>query len=98
MGGGGTVSRRFLCCFGRILFILAGNDEIHESLGEFKILLYLTTDYGVSCSRASEKNPHRLIMGTVSPLFLGCFIRSFSYLKVYVTRTYISAWMSSNFG
>ena len=45
-----------------------------------------------------RKNPHRLIIvKTVSPRFLGCFlIRSFSYLQV--TRTYISACMSSNFG
>ena len=33
----------------RILFILAGNDDMHESLDEFKIWPALTTDYGVSC-------------------------------------------------
>ena len=33
-----------------ILFILAGNDDMHESLEEFEFLLDLTTDCGVSCS------------------------------------------------
>ena len=32
-----------------ILFILAGNDDMHESSEEFKFLLELTTDCGVSC-------------------------------------------------
>ena len=44
-----TASSRFLECFDRILFILAGNDDMHESLDEFEIWLDLTTDYGVSC-------------------------------------------------
>ena len=35
--------------FDQILFILAGNDDIHESLDEFEIWPDLTTDYGVSC-------------------------------------------------
>ena len=35
--------------FDRILFILAGNDNMHESLDEFEIRLGSTTDYGVSC-------------------------------------------------
>ena len=35
--------------FDRILFILAGNDDMHESLDEFEIWLDSTTDYGVSC-------------------------------------------------
>ena len=34
---GETVLSRFLSCFDRILFILAGNDDIHKSLDEFKI-------------------------------------------------------------
>ena len=38
-----------------ILFILAGNDDMHESLEEFKIWLDLTTDCGVSCPGTSEK-------------------------------------------
>ena len=35
--------------FDQILFILAGNDDMHESLDEFEIWPDLTTDYGVSC-------------------------------------------------
>ena len=35
--------------FDRILFILAGNDDIHKSLHEFEIRLDLTTDNRVSC-------------------------------------------------
>ena len=33
----------------RILFILAGNDDMNESLDEFEIWPDSTTDYGVSC-------------------------------------------------
>ena len=46
---GKTASSRFLKCFDQILFILAGNDDMNESLDEFEIWLDLTTDYGVSC-------------------------------------------------
>ena len=35
--------------FDRTLFILAGNDAMHESLDEFEIWPDSTTDYGVSC-------------------------------------------------
>ena len=35
--------------FDRIHFILAGNDDIHKSLNEFKILRDPTMDYGVGC-------------------------------------------------
>ena len=35
--------------FDRILFIRAGNDDMHESLHEFEIRPDSTTDYGVSC-------------------------------------------------
>ena len=34
---GKTMSPLFLGFFGRIRFILAGNDNIHESLDEFEI-------------------------------------------------------------
>ena len=58
--------------FHPILFILAGNDDMHESLEEFKIRPDSTTD--------GRKNLHRLILGkfgaaTFSRLFL---IGSFS--------------------
>ena len=36
--------------FDRILFILAGNDEIHKSLNELEIRPDPTMDYGVSCA------------------------------------------------
>ena len=39
----------FSNAFDHILFILASNDDMHESLDEFEILPDLTTDYGVSC-------------------------------------------------
>ena len=44
-----TASSHFLQCLCWILFILAGNDDMHESLDEFEIWQDLTTDYGVSC-------------------------------------------------
>ena len=54
-----------------ILLILAGNNDMHESLEEFEIRPDLNTDCGVSCPLASEKNPHKFIMGEmVLPLFL----------------------------
>ena len=39
----------FSNAFDRILFIVAGNDDMHESLDEFKIWRDSTTNYGVSC-------------------------------------------------
>ena len=50
-----TVLALFLGCFYRILFILAGNDDMHESSEGFEILPDPTTDCGVSCPLASEK-------------------------------------------
>ena len=46
---GKTASSRFLECFYQILFILTGNDEMHESLDELEIWPDSITDYGVSC-------------------------------------------------
>ena len=40
-----------------ILFIVAGNDDMHESSEEFEIRPDPTTDCGVSCPWASEKIP-----------------------------------------
>ena len=78
-----------------ILFKLAGNEDIHNILDEFEFRPDRTTDYGVTCPWASEKNSHRLKMGKTksSRLFM---IRSFSYLQV--MRTYIKAYMSLDFG
>ena len=39
----------FSAVFYPILFILAGNDDMHESLEEFEIQRDQTTDWGVSC-------------------------------------------------
>ena len=39
----------FLNVFDRIHFILAGNDDIHKSLNEFKIWRDPTMDNGVGC-------------------------------------------------
>ena len=39
----------FSNAFDRILFILAGNDDMYESLDEFEIWPDSTMDYGVSC-------------------------------------------------
>ena len=43
-----TVSPLFLCCFYPILFILAGTDDMHESLNEFELRPARTTDCRVS--------------------------------------------------
>ena len=40
-----------------ILLKLAGNEDMYNTLDEFKFRPDLTTDYGVSCSWASEKIP-----------------------------------------
>ena len=61
----------FSAVFYPILFILAGNDDMHESLEQFEIRLDLNTDCGVSCPLASEKIPIDLKWGKmVLPLFL----------------------------
>ena len=39
----------FSAVFDQILFILAGNEDIHKSLYEFEFRTDPTTDYGVSC-------------------------------------------------
>ena len=37
----------FSAVFDQIIYILAGNDDIHKSMDEFKILPDLSTDYRV---------------------------------------------------
>ena len=44
-----TCCHFFLPIFYPILFILAGNDDLHESSEEFEFLPDPTTDCGVSC-------------------------------------------------
>ena len=61
----------FSAVFYPILFILAGNDNMHESSGEFEIRPDLTTNCGVSCPLASGKIPIGLLCGKmVLSLFL----------------------------
>ena len=52
-----------------IFFILAGNEDMHESLDEFEIRQDPTTDYGVSCPWASEKAMYNVV-NTLAPSFL----------------------------
>ena len=47
-----TVLPLFLGCFYRILFILAGNDDMHESSEEFEIRPDPTTDCGVCLKKS----------------------------------------------
>ena len=44
-----TVSPLFSAVFHRIVFILAGNEDMHESSNEFEFQPDWTTDLGVSC-------------------------------------------------
>ena len=46
---GKTGHHIFSNAFDQILFILAGNNDMHESLDEFEIWPDSTTDYRVSC-------------------------------------------------
>ena len=50
-----TVLPLFLGCFYFILFILAGNDDMHESSKEFEIWPDLTTACGVSLARSGQR-------------------------------------------
>ena len=45
----------FLSAFDPILFILAGNEDLHKISDEFEFHPDRTTDYGVSCPWASKK-------------------------------------------
>ena len=42
--------------FDRIVFILAGNDNMHTNLDEFEFRPYPTIDYAVSCPYKRLKN------------------------------------------
>ena len=55
----------FSVVFYPILFILAGNENIHKISDEFDFRPYWTTDYGVSCPWASKN--FTLFSGTVRP-------------------------------
>ena len=78
--------------FESIILILAGNEDMHESLDEFKFWPDTDTNTRVICPCASEK----LLYNVVSPLGPLFMIRSFSYLQV--TRTSITSRRSLKFG
>ena len=71
------------------MFILAGNDNIHEGLNEFEIWPDPTSGFYGNRYGYDGKNG----ISTFSRLF---FIHSFSYLQV--TMTCMRARKSSNFG
>ena len=80
-----------------ILYILAGNDDMHETWEKFEIQPDSTTDWGVSCLWASEEKTHRLTMEKwCCYFFLAALDRIHLYLQV--TMTYMRAWMSLKFG
>ena len=78
--------------FESIILILAGNEDMHESLDEFKFRPDTDTNTRVICPCASEKLLYNVV-STLAPSFL---IGSSSYLQV--TRTSITSWTSSKFG
>ena len=51
----------FLAVYGPILFILAGNEDMHKSLDEFEFWPDLRTDYGVTVQAAKCYDQSRLI-------------------------------------
>ena len=78
--------------FESIILILAGNEDMHESLDEFKFRPYTDTNTRVICPCASEKLLYNVV-STLAPSFL---IGSSSYLQV--KRTSITFRTSSKFG
>ena len=52
--------RLFSVAFHPILFILAGNEDLHQISDEFEFRSDRTTDYGVSCPWASKQFPINL--------------------------------------
>ena len=51
-----------------ILFILAGNEDMHKSLDEFEFWPDLRTDYGVSCPWAFKKSMSPLFSVAIDPI------------------------------
>ena len=87
---GKMVSPPFLFVFDPILFILAGNEDMHKISDEFEFRPDRTTDYGVSCPWASKKFPIDLKWEKgVSMLACSLLIESSS--KLLVTKTGIKA-------
>ena len=71
-----------------IFFILADNEDMHESLDEFEFWRDPTTDYGVSCPWPSEKSMYNVV-NTLAPSF---FIEYSLFLQV--TRAIIKSGLS----
>ena len=78
--------------FESIILILAGNEDMHESLDEFKFRQDTTTNSRVICPVGSEKMIYNVV-NTLAPLFL---IGSSSYWQVMMTS--ITSRTSSKFG
>ena len=78
--------------FESIILIFAGNEDMHESLDDFKFWPDTDTNTRVICPCASEKLLYNVV-STLAPSFL---IGSSSYLQV--TRTSITSRTSSKFG
>ena len=55
--GGKWCLHLFSIAFDPILFILAGNEDMHKILNQFEFWPDRSTDYGVSCPWASKKFP-----------------------------------------
>ena len=85
---GKTMLSHFLRCFNWILFIFAGNEDMHKSLDEFEIRPDGTTVPWQQIGIQWEERRHHVFSN-----FLIGFI---SYLQV--TMIYIRAWMCSKFG
>ena len=80
----------FLVVFNPILFILAGNEDMHKTSDEFEFRPYWTIYYEVSCPWASKKFPIDLQWENgISMLARSFLIESSS--KLLVTRTGIKA-------
>ena len=78
--------------FKSIILILAGNEDMHKSLDEFKFRPDTATNSRVICPCASEKLMYNVV-NTLAPLFS---IGSSSYWQV--TRPSMTSRTSSKFG
>ena len=91
------MSPLFSAFFYPCLFILAGNDDTHESSDEFKFGLIgpptAELDALERPLKFTKANDGKNDVSIFSRLFL---IRSFSYLQVMIT--YMRVWMSLKFG
>ena len=80
-----------------MLFILAGNEDMHKISDEFEFRPGRTTDYEVSCPWASKKFPIDLKWENAVSMLASLFLFE-SLSKLLVTRTGIKARLSSILG